>query len=223
MKEHMVSRVFSTATAAKITGASIRMLDHWARSGLLPSSGQQANGKGSRRSYTFQDLVSIRTILDLRKGECPLQKIRAAVQELRLQSPALSNSQTLSRLTLLTDGKQVFILTDERQAMEVLTRQMVWSVPLGRRIKETAERVEKLPQVWTEAVVVAGRTFHLRISGIRNGKGFVAHCRELPGTLQRGTTSLEAVRKSRTAIKDVLTHLKRETANHRVVAAPASH
>ena len=198
------------------------MLDHWARSGLLPPSGQQASGKGSRRSYTFLDLVSIRTILDLREGECPLQKIRAAVQELRSRSPAFSNSQTLSRLTLLTDGKQVFILTDERQAMEVLTRQMVWSVPLGRRIRETVERVGKLPQVWTEEVAVAGRIFHLRISGGRNGKGFVAHCRELPGTLQRGRTPDEAVLKSRTVIKDVLAHLSREPSGNRVVETHAS-
>jgi hypothetical protein len=166
--------------------------------------------------------VGIRTILDLREGKCPLQKIRAAVKELRSLNPELSNSQTLSRLTLLTDGKQVFILTDERQAMEVLTRQMVWSVPLGRRIVETAKRVEKVPQVWTEKVAVAGRTFHLRLSSEQNGKSFAAHCREFPGTLQRGRTSHEAVRKSRKAIEDVLLYRKRENASERIVATRAT-
>jgi DNA-binding transcriptional MerR regulator len=217
-----LSREFSTSSAAKITGASVRMLDHWARSKLLPPSGREANGQGSRRSYTFQDLVSIRAILDLREGKCPLQKIRAAVKALRSLNPELSNSQTLSRLTLLTDGKQVFLLTDERQAMEVLTRQMVWSVPLGRRIMETADRVEKLPQVWTEEMTVADRTFHLRISDDRNGKGFTAYCRELPGTLQRGRTPSEAVRKSRKAIEDVLAFMKRENASERIVASRAT-
>ena len=216
-----MSREFSTSAAAKITGASVRMLDHWARSKLLPPSGREANGQGSRRSYTFQDLVSIRAILDLREGKCPLQKIRAAVKELRSLNPELSNSQTLSRLTLLTDGKQVFILTDERQAMEVLTRQMVWSVPLGRRIVETAKRVEKLPQVWTEKVAVAGRTFHLRLSSEQNGKSFTAHCHEFPGALQRGRTPDEAVRKSRKAIENVLAYIKQENASERIVAAGA--
>jgi DNA-binding transcriptional MerR regulator len=197
------------------------MLDHWARSKLLPPSGREANGKGSRRSYTFQDLVSIRAILDLREGRCPLQKIRAAVKELRSLNPELSSSQTLSRLTLLTDGKQVFILTDEKQAMEVLTRQMVWAVPLGRRIRETAERVEKLPQVWTEEMTVTDRMFHLRISDERNGKGFTAYCRELPGILQRGRTPSEAVRKSRKVIEDVLASMKRENASERIVATRA--
>jgi len=197
------------------------MLDHWARSKLLPPSGREANGQGSRRSYTFQDLVSIHAILDLREGKCPLQKIRAAVKELRSLNPELSNSQTLSRLTLLTDGKQVFLLTDERQAMEVLTRQMVWSVPLGRRIIETAERVKKLPQVWTEEMTVADRTFHLRVRDNRKGKGFTAYCRELPGTLQRGRTPNEAVRKSRKAIEHVLAYMERENASERSVAARA--
>ena len=213
-----MSREFSTSAAAKITGVSVRMLDHWARSKLLPPSGREANGQGSRRSYTFQDLVSIRAIRDLREGKCPLQKIRAAVKELRSLNPALSNSQTLSRLTLLTDGKQVYILTDERQAMEVLTRQMVWSVPLGRRIMETAERVKKLPQVWTEEMTVKDKTFHIRINGDRNGKGFTAACRELPGVLQRGRTPSEAVRKSQKAIEEVLAYMEQENAGKRVVA-----
>ncbi len=217
-----MSREFSTSVAAKITGASVRMLDHWARSKLLPPSGREAKGKGSRRSYTFQDLVSIRAILDLREGKCPLQKIRAAVKELRSLTPELSNSQTLSRLTLLTDGKQVFILSDERKAMEVLTRQMVWSVPLGRRIMETAEQVKKLPQVWTEEMTVKDQTFHIRINGDQNGKGFTAACRELPGILQRGRTPSEAVRKSRKAVEEVLAYMKRENASERIVATRAA-
>ena len=203
-------REFPTATAAKVTGASVRMLDNWARTYLLPPSGREAAGKGTRRSYTFQDLVSIRTIVDLRAKKCPLQQIRIAVMELRKLYPELSNSQTLSRLTLLTDGKRVYILNDEVQAMDVLTRQTVWGVPLGRHIIETTQRVEKLPQKWVEDLTVAGERFHVDVMANGKDTGFSAHCRELPGALERGVTADEAVQKVQTSIAAVQLHLARE-------------
>jgi DNA-binding transcriptional MerR regulator len=203
-------REFPTAAAAKVTGASVRRLDTWARTQLLPPSGRQAAGKGSRRSYTFQDLVSIRTIVDLRARKCPLQQIRAAVAELQKLNPDLSNSETLARLTLLTDGKRVYILTDDVQAMEVLTRQTVWAVPLGRHIIETTQRVEKLPRTWVEELTVAGERFHVHVMGKNRGTGFLGHCRELPGTLEKGATADEAVQRVKTAIAAVQAHLARE-------------
>jgi DNA-binding transcriptional MerR regulator len=196
-------REFPTSLAAKVTGGSLRSLDVWARTGLLPPSGRQAFGKGSRRSYTFQDLVSIRTIVDLRARKCPLQKVRASVAELRKLYPDLSNSQTLARLTLLTDGKCVYILTDETQAMDVLTRQTVWAVPLGRHIIETAKRVEKLPRSWTERITIGDSEYHVRIKGDEDHKGFLANCRELPGTLEQGATAEEAVERLKVAVEKV--------------------
>lgn len=203
-------REFPTSLAAKVTGGSLRSLDIWARTGLLPPSGRQASGKGSRRSYTFQDLVSIRTIVDLRARKCPLQQIRASLAELRKLNPESSNSQTLARLTLLTDGKRVYILTDETQAMDVLTRQTVWAVPLGRHIIETAKRVEKLPQTWTERLTIGGSEYHVRIRGDDDRKGFLAHCRELPGTLERGATADEALERLKVAVGQVQSFIARE-------------
>jgi DNA-binding transcriptional MerR regulator/predicted RNase H-like HicB family nuclease len=198
-------REFPTALAAKISGASMRMLDTWARTGLLPPSGRQASGKGSRRSYTFQDLVSIRTIVDLRARKCPLQQIRAAVTELRKLYPELSNSQTLARLTLLTDGKRVYILTDDSQAMDVLTRQTVWAVPLGRHIMETADRVKKLPPMWSEPVTIGRQHYQVCVVGDVDGSGYSAQCREFPGTLEQGASPEEAVERVKIAVEKVQT------------------
>ena len=197
-------REFPTKLAAKITGASVRRLDTWARSGVLSPSGRTANGKGSRRSYTFQDLVSIRTIVDLRGRKCPLQQIRAAILELRKRTPELSNSQTLARLTLITDGKRVYLLTDKAQAMDVLTRQTVWAVPLGRHIIETAERIRKLPRTWAERFRIRESDYHVQVSGEYDGQGYSARCRELPGALEQGRTPEEAVERLRASVERVL-------------------
>jgi predicted RNase H-like HicB family nuclease len=84
-------------------------------------------------------------------------------------------------------------------------------VPLGRHIIETTERVEKLPRIWTEELRIGSRTFHVRLTGAETDKGFCAHCLELPGTLEQGATSEEAVQKLKDAVETVLAYMKRES------------
>lgn len=201
--------LFSTSTVARLTGASVRMIDHWARTGLLKPSGQNASGKGSRRRYTFQDLVALQTICKLRDGNCPLQKIRRAVTYLKKHYPDASSSEALSQLTLLTDGTNIYLLEDEHQVMEVVTRQTVWSVPLGKLIMETNRAVDLLPLEWVQTVLVSGRTFHLNVVSDEVGGPFAAQCKELPGTLVRGKTATEVVSAAKDSIESVLAYQER--------------
>jgi hypothetical protein len=57
---HVVTRSFSTAEVARLTGLSARQLDHWDRQGFLRPSLQQAAGYGSTRRYSFADVVRLR-------------------------------------------------------------------------------------------------------------------------------------------------------------------
>ena len=207
-----MSREFSTSVAAQISGASARMLDHWARTNLLPPSGRVAAGKGSRRRYTFQDLVGIRAVLELRRRQCPLQQIRAAVGQLRKFNPQQSTSETLARLTLLTDGRRVYLLTDEHRAMDILTRQTVWALPLGRHILETAERVRRLPSTWVEETTIRGKVYRIQVSGNQNGSAFVGQCRELPGAVGEAATPDGVTLKVAESIEAVLSVMDRQNA-----------
>jgi DNA-binding transcriptional MerR regulator len=209
----MVPVQLSTATVSKLTGASLRMLDYWARTKLLPPSGQEARGKGSRRLYTFQDVVAILTICKLRERKCPLQQIRTAVRYLKAHYPDAKAAETLARLTLITDGRDVYLLTDERQVMNVVTRQWVWSVPLGLLITEASQKVELLPQEWSETLKFSGRSYRLRMTKDGNAGGYVAECRELPGFMQRARTPAAVLRAARAAIKAMLAfHERRQQA-----------
>lgn len=205
----MVSQQLTTATVSRLTGASLRMLDYWARTKLLPPSGQEAHGKGSRRLYTLQDVVAILAICKLRERKCPLQQIRTAIRYLKANYPDSTPSEALSRLTLITDGKDVYLLTDERQVMNVVTKQWVWSVPLGLLITEASRKVESLPQEWSETVKVNGRPFRLLVSADDERGDYVAECRELPGVLQRAATPLQAVAVAKDAIVTLLDYRKR--------------
>jgi len=202
---------FSTAFVAELTGATTRQLEYWATKGYLCPSGRQAAGKGTRRRYTFRDIVVVSTIVQLRRGGCPLQKIRKAVKYLKAHYPDESDSTMLSRLTLLTDGDHVYMLTDTQQVMEVVRRQMVWSVPLGLLISEALHRIEELPMEWTQAVTVRGKRYHLEVTRDDEYGGYIVQCKELPGALEQGETAAEAVANGKNAIESVLSFMaKRE-------------
>lgn len=217
----MVSVKLPTSKVARLAGASIRMLDHWARTGLLPPSGREASGKGSRRQYTFKDVVAILTICKLRERKCPLQQIRNAVGYLRSHYPDATPSETLSRLTLITNGKEVYMLTDEHKVMSVVTRQWVWSVPLGLVIAEANEKCGALPEEWSEDVTIRGKTFRLLLSHDTDVGGYAVECRALPGFLERAKTPPEAVNRGKKAIASLLTFREQRQRRARRTAALA--
>lgn len=212
----------STRTVSELTGASARQLDYWARTKLLPPSGRQASGKGSRRLYTFHDVVAILTVCKLRERKCPLQQIRTAVRYLRAHYPNSTPAETLARLTLITDGQEVYLLTDERQVMNVVTRQWVWSVPLGLLIAEASEKVERLPREWTQTVRIAKRDYRLLFSHDADSNTYVIECRELPGFLHRASTPSAALKTAKDAIASLVTFRARRQKRTRAATGVAS-
>ena len=189
-----MSMAFSTTTVARLTGSTIRMIDYWVRTGILKPSEHDAKGRGSRRRFTFKDVVILQTIRELRQGECPLQKIRTAIKYLKTHYPDASEADALARLTLLTDGKRVYLLTDGNQVMDVISRQMVWAVPIGKLIRETTERLESLPQSWREKVLIHRHFFNFVLSRTRRGENYVAECPEFPGSRRDAPTAQAAIR-----------------------------
>jgi DNA-binding transcriptional MerR regulator len=210
---------FSTSEAAELTGATVRKIDHWASTGLLKPSGRDADGKGTRRRFTFRDVVALRAIEQLREKNCPLQQIRATVAYLARHYPGATNAEVLARLTLLTDGKRVYLLSDERQVMDVLTKQFVWSIPIGRLILDTRARVEDMPTHWVEKVRIRGAVYHLDIVRDEESGWYSAQCRELQGAIEQGRTLTEAKANGSDAIESVLAYIdKRAGGSARVKA-----
>jgi DNA-binding transcriptional MerR regulator len=200
---------FSTQEVSELTGASIRQIDHWARTGLVKPSERDAAGRGSRRRYSFRDVVAVRTVQNLRERYCPLQQIRATIKYLEKNYPNESNAAALARVTLLTDGRRVYLLTDEQGVMEVVTKQLVWSVPLGRLILDTRKSIDEIPTQWTEKVEVRGQTYHLEIERDAEGGGYTVQCRELPAAIEQGRTPLIAMANGKDAIESVLNFMSR--------------
>jgi DNA-binding transcriptional MerR regulator len=75
---------FSGTKAAKIVGISYRQLDYWARTGLVRPSLTDAKGSGSRREYSYRDLLELRVIKSLLDAGIKLESVRTAFDYLRV-------------------------------------------------------------------------------------------------------------------------------------------
>lgn len=74
---------YSGTKAAKIVGISYRQLDYWARTDLIRPSLSDAAGSGSRRSYSYRDLLELRVIKSLLDAGIKLESVRVAFEYLR--------------------------------------------------------------------------------------------------------------------------------------------
>src|ERR1700722_9199849 len=76
----------------KIVGITYRQLDYWARTGLLRPSVVDANGSGTQRRYSYQDVVELKVIKQLLDAGVNLQKARRAIACLRDGGGELSSA-----------------------------------------------------------------------------------------------------------------------------------
>ena len=65
--------------ACKIVGITYRQLDYWTRTGLVTPSKQGAQGSGTQRLYSFNDLLQLKVIKSLTDAGASLQKVRQAL------------------------------------------------------------------------------------------------------------------------------------------------
>ena len=74
---------FSGTRAAKVVGITYRQLDYWARTDLLRPSLVEAAGSGSRRKYSYRDLLELRVIKTLLDAGIRLESVREVFSYLR--------------------------------------------------------------------------------------------------------------------------------------------
>ena len=119
---------FSGTKAASIVGISYRQLDYWARTDLIRPSVSDAAGSGSRRLYSYNDLLELRVIKSLLDAGIKLESVRQAFTYLR------NNVGTdIASAHLVISGSDV-VLCDGDQLIDVMRRagQGVLNVlPLG--------------------------------------------------------------------------------------------
>jgi DNA-binding transcriptional MerR regulator len=99
---------FRGPQVCKLIGITYRQLDYWARTGLLRPSVADARGSGSKRLYSYRDLLELKVIKQLLDAGVSLQSARRAVDCLRQDLGADLPSAKL----VLTEGRSVLAQTN---------------------------------------------------------------------------------------------------------------
>lgn len=89
---------FGSNVVIAVTGVSRMQLDHWAQSGIVRPSVKSSSGKGSRREYSFEDLVQLKVAKTLRAQGIGLPKILTILKFLRKGFLKKSSSNGLETL-----------------------------------------------------------------------------------------------------------------------------
>jgi DNA-binding transcriptional MerR regulator len=107
---------FSGTKAAGVVGISYRQLDYWARTDLVRPSLCDASGSGSRRLYSYRDLLELRVIKSLLDAGIKLESVRKAFGYLR------DNAHTdIAAATLVISGNDV-LLCDGDTLIDIVRR-----------------------------------------------------------------------------------------------------
>src|SRR5215210_6082995 len=76
-----------------IVGITYRQLDHWARTDLLRPTLCDAKGSGSRRRYSYDDVVQLKVIKKLLDGGQSLRAVRKVIDRLRVEGESVASAQ----------------------------------------------------------------------------------------------------------------------------------
>jgi DNA-binding transcriptional MerR regulator len=145
---------FSGARAAEIVGITYRQLDYWARTDLVRPTLSDAAGSGSRRRYSYTDLLELRVIKSLLDAGIRLESVRDVFSYLRddLGSDVSSASLVIqgnSSVLIRTDGELIDLVKKGQGVLNIL--------PLAGVREEMDARIRDLRPVGTTDVEAEGR------------------------------------------------------------------
>ena len=116
---------FSGTQAAKVVGITYRQLDYWARTDLIRPSLTDASGSGSRRRYSYKDLLELRVIKTLLDAGIKLESVRDVFEYMRehVDSDIASAHLVISgNSVMLADGDELIdVLRKGQGVLNVLS------------------------------------------------------------------------------------------------------
>jgi DNA-binding transcriptional MerR regulator len=126
---------YNSKLASRIVGVTLRQIQYWDEQGFVRPSVKLAHGRGTKRLYSFDDLICLRVVKDLTRYGFSLQKIRRCLRPLRDYSTEAK--QSLDSVRYLTDGEELFVITSDRdKILNAMERQFVLSLGIGNLVRE---------------------------------------------------------------------------------------
>ena len=118
--EGAVESGVSGKRTAEIVGITYRQLDYWARTDLIRPSLADAQGSGSRRAYSYQDLLELKVVKTLLDAGIRLEMVRDVFSYLRENlgtDVASANLVINGSSPLLVSGEEIIDLIHQGQGV----------------------------------------------------------------------------------------------------------
>lgn len=106
---------FSGKKTAEIVGITYRQLDYWARTDLVRPSVTDAAGSGSRRQYSYRDLLELKVVKTLLDAGIKLESVRTVFTYLRDQL-----GEDVASAQLVITGGSAVLVRDNEELVDLL-------------------------------------------------------------------------------------------------------
>ncbi|WP_440201428.1 MerR family transcriptional regulator [Bifidobacterium pullorum] len=154
--EEPATRGYRGTVASKVAGITYRQLDYWARKRIVEPSITPSHGSGSRRLYSFKDVVILAVSKRLLDAGVNLQNVTAAIGFLGQRT-----TSQLEYVTIVCDGQHVHECTSSDQLMALLqSGRAVFAVSVGtlwRQIRDALEHEDHVDLDAAGVTAAAGR------------------------------------------------------------------
>lgn len=125
---------YSGSQAAAIVGITYRQLDYWARTDLVRPAITDAQGSGTRRHYSYRNLLELRMIKSLLDAAIKLEAIREVFAFLRS-----NNDEAITSAHLVISGSSVILCRGDELVDVVRKGQGVLNLLPLAQVKEQVD------------------------------------------------------------------------------------
>ncbi|MDW3179317.1 MAG: MerR family transcriptional regulator [Acidimicrobiia bacterium] len=132
---------YSGKSTAEIVGITYRQLDYWARTDLIRPGLTDASGSGSRRQYSYRNLLELKVVKNLLDSGIRLEQVREVFAYLQDEL-----GEDIATANLVVNGSQPMLVRSGEEVIDLLKNgQGVLNIlPLSGVIDELDEAIVEL-------------------------------------------------------------------------------
>ncbi|WEV65004.1 MULTISPECIES: MerR family transcriptional regulator [unclassified Bifidobacterium] len=137
--DETATRGYRGTVASKVAGITYRQLDYWARKQIVVPSITQSHGSGSRRLYSFKDVLILAVSKKLLDTGVNLQNVTAAIGFL-----SRHRTSQLEHMTIICDGQDVKECENGDEVLKLIDQgTAVFAVSVGKLWHQVEEQLEQ--------------------------------------------------------------------------------
>ncbi|MGI9606422.1 MAG: MerR family transcriptional regulator, partial [Acidimicrobiales bacterium] len=106
---------YSGTQTAKVVGISYRQLDYWARTDLIRPSITDAAGSGSRRRYSYRNLLELKVVKNLLDAGIRLEQVREVFAYMQDEL-----GEDVTTANLVVNGNQPVLVRSGAEIVDLL-------------------------------------------------------------------------------------------------------